>query len=240
MTQTHFGYQQVDEDEKAGRVGAVFDSVASRYDLMNDLMSAGLHRTWKRFTVELARVRRKDRVLDLASGSGDLALAFARRSDHVVMSDINAAMLVRGRDRLVDAGVTVPAVQCDAERLPFADRSFELVTVAFGLRNMTHKDRALAEMYRVLVPGGKLMVLEFSQVWSPLRPFYDAYSFHVLPRLGSLVAGDPASYRYLAESIRMHPDQEALAQLMRDTGFQAVRYHNLSAGVVALHIGYRY
>ena len=179
-------------------------------------------------------------MLDLASGSGDLAMAFARRSDHVVMSDINAAMLVRGRDRLIDAGVTVPAVQCDAEQLPFPDRSFDLVTVAFGLRNMTHKDRALAEMYRVLAPGGKLMVLEFSQVWAPLKPLYDAYSFHVLPRLGSMVAGDAESYRYLAESIRMHPDQEGLAQLMRDTGFAAVKFHNLSAGVVALHIGYRY
>jgi demethylmenaquinone methyltransferase / 2-methoxy-6-polyprenyl-1,4-benzoquinol methylase len=240
MSQTHFGYQQVDEGEKAGRVGKVFDSVADRYDLMNDLMSAGMHRIWKRFAVELARVRQGDRVLDLASGSGDLARAFARRTPSVIMSDINAQMLVRGRDRLLDAGVVIPAVQCDAEALPFADRSFDLVSVAFGLRNMTHKDRALAEMHRVLKPGGRVLVLEFSQVWAPLRPLYDAYSFRVLPRLGSMVAGDAESYRYLAESIRMHPDQETLAAMMREAGFLAVKYHNLSAGVVALHLGYRY
>jgi demethylmenaquinone methyltransferase/2-methoxy-6-polyprenyl-1,4-benzoquinol methylase len=240
MSQTHFGFQQVDEDEKAGRVGAVFDSVADRYDVMNDLMSAGLHRIWKRFAVELARVRRSDRVLDLASGSGDLAMAFARRADRVVMTDINAAMLVRGRDRLTNAGHPLPAIQCDAERLPFADRSFDLVTVAFGLRNMTHKDRALAEMHRVLAPGGRAMVLEFSQIWAPLRPAYDAYSFRLLPRLGSLVAGDAESYRYLAESIRMHPDQDTLACMMQAAGFTSVKYHNLSAGIVALHLGYRY
>ncbi|MDE3009712.1 MAG: class I SAM-dependent methyltransferase [Pseudomonadota bacterium] len=240
MSQTHFGFQQVDESEKAGRVGAVFDSVAARYDLMNDLMSGGLHRVWKRFAVELARVRSTDRVLDLASGSGDLARAFAQRTPHVVMTDINAAMLLRGRDRMLDAGLDIPAVQCDAEALPFPDRSFDLVSVAFGLRNMTHKERALAEMHRVLRPGGRVLVLEFSQVWEPLRPFYDTYSFKVLPRLGALVAGDAESYRYLAESIRMHPDQEALAALLREAGFAAVRYHNLSAGVVALHLGYRY
>ena len=239
MSQTHFGFQQVDESEKAGRVGAVFDSVADRYDLMNDLMSAGLHRLWKRFTVELSRARRSDRVLDLASGSGDLALAFARRCDRVVMSDINAAMLVRGRDRLTNLGHPIPAVQCDAERLPFPDGSFDVVTLAFGLRNMTHKDRALKEMHRVLAPGGRALVLEFSQVWSPLKPVYDAYSFRLLPRIGALVAGDADSYRYLAESIRMHPDQETLADMMRDAGFTAVRYHNLSAGIVALHLAYR-
>ena len=240
MSQTHFGYQQVDEADKARRVGAVFDSVASRYDVMNDLMSMGLHRWWKRFAVELARVRQGDRVLDLASGSGDLALAFARRTDAVVMTDINAAMLSRGRDRLVDAGLPIAALQCDAERLPFPDRSFDLVSVAFGLRNMTHKDRALAEMHRVLAPGGRALVLEFSQVWAPLRPAYDAYSFRLLPQLGSLVAGDADSYRYLAESIRMHPDQETLRQMMETAGFASVRYHNLSAGVVALHLGYKY
>lgn len=240
MSQTHFGFQQVDETEKAGRVGAVFDSVAQRYDIMNDLMSAGLHRLWKRFTVGLARVKSTDRILDLASGSGDLALAFSRLSDHVVMTDINAAMLARGRDRLTDAGHAIPALQCDAERLPFADRSFDLVTVAFGLRNMTHKEHALAEMFRVLAPGGRVMVLEFSQIWAPLKPAYDAYSFRLLPRLGSLVAGDAESYRYLAESIRMHPDQETLKTMMEAAGFHAVKYHKLSAGIVALHIGYRY
>jgi demethylmenaquinone methyltransferase/2-methoxy-6-polyprenyl-1,4-benzoquinol methylase len=240
MTQTHFGFEQIDEHDKATRVGAVFDSVAARYDLMNDLMSAGLHRAWKRFAVELARVRRGDRVLDLASGSGDLALAFARRTDRVVMTDINAAMLARGRDRATDAGLPIDAAQCDAERLPFPDRSFDLVTVAFGLRNMTHKDRALAEMHRVLAPGGRALVLEFSHIWAPLRPAYDAYSLKVLPRLGALVTGDADSYRYLAESIRMHPDQNALAVLMESAGFCAVKYHNLSAGIVALHLGYRY
>ncbi len=240
MSKTHFGFEQVDESEKQGRVGQVFDSVATRYDIMNDLMSAGLHRAWKRFTVDLARVRGTDRVLDLASGSGDLALAFARRSPHVLMSDINAAMLGVGRDRMVNAGHPVPALQCNAESLPFPDRSFDVVSVAFGLRNMTHKDRALAEMHRVLKPGGRALVLEFSQIWAPLKPAYDAYSLHLLPRLGSLVAGDADSYRYLAESIRMHPDQETLKGMMETAGFAAVRYHNLSAGIVALHLGYRY
>lgn len=240
MTKTHFGFTQVDETEKAGRVGAVFTSVADRYDVMNDLMSAGLHRLWKRFTVDLARVNEKDRVLDLASGSGDLALAFSQLSPNVVMTDINAAMLARGRDRMVDRGHSIPAVQCDAERLPFADKSFDLVTVAFGLRNMTHKEQALAEMYRVLAQGGRAIVLEFSQIWSLLKPAYDAYSLHVLPRMGQWVAGDAESYRYLAESIRMHPDQETLKTMMQDTGFLGVKYHNLSAGIVALHMGYRY
>ncbi len=240
MTKTHFGFTQVDESEKAGRVGAVFTSVADRYDVMNDLMSAGLHRLWKRFTVELARVKQGDRVLDLASGSGDLALAFSQLTPHVVMTDINAAMLARGRDRMVDRGHPIPAVQCDAEKLPFADKSFDLVTVAFGLRNMTHKENALAEMYRVLAPGGKAIVLEFSQIWEPLKLAYDAYSLHVLPRMGQWVAGDAESYRYLAESIRMHPDQDKLKIMMQDAGFLSVKFHNLSAGIVALHMGYRY
>jgi demethylmenaquinone methyltransferase/2-methoxy-6-polyprenyl-1,4-benzoquinol methylase len=240
VTKTHFGFTQVDESEKAGRVGAVFTSVADRYDVMNDLMSAGLHRLWKRFTVELARVKQGDRVLDLASGSGDLALAFSQLTPHVVMTDINAAMLARGRDRMVDRGHPIPAVQCDAEKLPFADKSFDLVTVAFGLRNMTHKENALAEMYRVLAPGGKAIVLEFSQIWEPLKLAYDAYSLHVLPRMGQWVAGDAESYRYLAESIRMHPDQDKLKIMMQDAGFLSVKFHNLSAGIVALHMGYRY
>jgi demethylmenaquinone methyltransferase / 2-methoxy-6-polyprenyl-1,4-benzoquinol methylase len=240
VTKTHFGFTQVDESEKADRVGAVFTSVAHRYDLMNDLMSMGLHRLWKRFTVELAKIKEGDRVLDLASGSGDLARAFAQRTQHVVMTDINAAMLARGRDRMLDHGHPIPAVQCDAETLPFADKSFDLVTVAFGLRNMTHKDIALAEMYRVLAPGGRAIVLEFSQIWEPLKPVYDAYSMHVLPRMGQWVAGDADSYRYLAESIRMHPDQDTLKNMMQDVGFHGVKFHNLSAGIVALHIGHRY
>jgi demethylmenaquinone methyltransferase / 2-methoxy-6-polyprenyl-1,4-benzoquinol methylase len=240
VTKTHFGFTQVDESEKAGRVGAVFTSVADRYDLMNDLMSAGLHRLWKRFTVELARLKEGERVLDLASGSGDLALAFSQRTQNVVMTDINAAMLARGRDRMVDRGHPIPAVQCDAETLPFADQSFDLVTVAFGLRNMTHKEKALAEMYRVLAPGGRAIVLEFSQIWEPLKPAYDAYSLHVLPRMGQWVAGDADSYRYLAESIRMHPDQDTLKNMMQEAGFLGVKFHNLSAGIVALHMGYRY
>ena len=240
MTKTHFGFTQVDESEKAGRVGAVFTSVADRYDVMNDLMSAGLHRLWKRFTVDLARVKKGDRVLDLASGSGDLAMAFSQLTPNVVMTDINAAMLARGRDRMLDRGHPIPAVQCDAEKLPFADQSFDLVTVAFGLRNMTHKENALAEMYRVLAPGGRAIVLEFSQIWEPLKPVYDAYSLHVLPRMGQWVAGDAESYRYLGESIRMHPDQDTLKKMMQDVGFFSVNFHNLSAGIVALHMGYRY
>ncbi|MGC9162963.1 MAG: bifunctional demethylmenaquinone methyltransferase/2-methoxy-6-polyprenyl-1,4-benzoquinol methylase UbiE [Thiomonas sp.] len=240
---THFGYQQVAEEEKAARVRAVFDSVAPRYDLMNDLMSAGLHRVWKAFTVAISGVRAGDRVLDVAAGTGDLSRAFARRvgpTGVVVMSDINGAMLRAGRDRLIDAGVLVPSVLCDAEKLPFADATFDLVSVAFGLRNMTHKDIALREMRRVLRPGGKLLVLEFSKPWEPLRGAYDLYSFQVLPRLGKLVAGDAQSYQYLAESIRMHPDQQTLAQMMRDAGFGHVDWYNLSAGIVALHIGQKY
>ena len=239
---THFGFQTVAESEKARRVAEVFDSVAPRYDLMNDLMSAGLHRAWKAFTVQLAGLRPGQRVLDVASGTGDLARAFAQRvqpGGMVVATDINGAMLAEGRRRLLDAGVCVPAAQCDAEHLPFADASFDRVSVAFGLRNMTHKEAALAEFRRVLRPGGKLLVLEFSRPWEPLRPLYDWYSFQVLPRLGRLVAGDSGSYRYLAESIRKHPDQATLKSMMEQAGFVGVQWYNLSAGVVALHVGMR-
>ena len=240
---THFGYQQVAEDEKATRVRGVFDSVASRYDVMNDLMSGGLHRVWKAFTSALSGVRPGQRVLDVAAGTGDLSRAFARKvgpTGLVVMSDINGSMLQAGRDRLIDSGVLVPTVLCDAEKLPFPDAQFDLVSVAFGLRNMTHKDAALRDMQRVLKPGGKLLVLEFSKPWAPLRGAYDLYSFQVLPRLGKMVAGDTQSYQYLAESIRMHPAQETLAGLMREAGFGHVDWHNLTAGVVALHIGQKF
>jgi len=239
---THFGYQQVPEDEKAGRVGEVFRSVAPSYDLMNDLMSLGLHRAWKRFTLEMSGVREGSRVLDVASGSGDLALAFAKRagpSGLVWMTDINAAMLCVGRDKLLDGGVCAPLALADAEKLPFASNSFDCVSVAFGLRNMTHKDRALAEMARVARPGGRVIVLEFSKPWKPLAKAYDAYSFSVLPALGKYVAKDEAAYRYLAESIRMHPDQEELKAMMQAAGLERVDYFNLAAGVVALHRGYK-
>jgi demethylmenaquinone methyltransferase / 2-methoxy-6-polyprenyl-1,4-benzoquinol methylase len=239
MTQTHFGFQNVDEREKAGRVRGVFDSVAPRYDLMNDLMSLGLHRAWKAFTVLAADLRPGQAVLDIAGGTGDLARAFARKvgpAGLVVHTDINAAMLGVGRNRLLDAGVVLPTVVCDAEKLPFESERFDRVSVGFGLRNMTHKDRALAEMHRVLKPGGKLLVLEFSRVAPPLEKAYDWYSFNILPRLGRLVAGDEASYRYLAESIRMHPGQEELKALMKKAGFGHVDYHNLTAGVAALHV----
>ncbi len=239
---THFGYQTVPEGQKAGRVAEVFDSVASRYDLMNDLMSAGMHRLWKAFTVAQAAVRPGMRVLDVAGGTADLAREFARRvgsGGEVWLTDINAAMLRRGRDRMLDDGLDHPAAQCDAEKLPFRDGYFDRVTVAFGLRNMTHKEAALAEMARVLKPGGRLLVLEFSRVWKPLAPLYDLYSFTVLPVLGRLVAGDSGSYRYLAESIRMHPDQETLKSMMESAGLSRVRYFNLAGGVVALHEGVR-
>jgi demethylmenaquinone methyltransferase/2-methoxy-6-polyprenyl-1,4-benzoquinol methylase len=239
---THFGYETVDEASKAARVAGVFHSVAARYDLMNDLMSAGLHRAWKAFTIGQAAVRPGMRVLDVAGGTGDLARAFARRvgaQGEVWLTDINGSMLTVGRDRLVDDGCLQPAVQCDAEALPFPDGYFDRVTVAFGLRNMTHKERALAEMRRVLKPGGRLLVLEFSQVRKALAPLYDLYSFSVLPWLGKRVAGDEASYRYLAESIRMHPDQETLKTMMEEAGFSRVRYFNLTGGVVALHEGFR-
>ena len=237
---THFGYQTVDEADKAHKVRGVFDSVASRYDLMNDLMSGGLHRLWKRFAVGQAALRPGMKVLDLATGSGDLARAMARRPGvEVWMTDINAAMLDIGRDRAIDAGLALAAVQCDAERLPFEDGSFDRVTVAFGLRNMTHKDLALAEMYRVLKPGGRALVLEFSRIWRPLSVPYNAFSFGMLPALGKLIARDSDSYRYLAESIRMHPDQRELAGMLDTAGFARVRYFNLAAGVVALHEGVR-
>lgn len=239
---THFGFQQVPEDEKSSKVAGVFDSVASRYDLMNDLMSGGLHRLWKRFTVETAQVRPGERVLDIAGGTGDLALLFKRRLGdlgEVWLTDINGSMLAVGRDRLLDAGVSLPLARCDAEKLPFGTGYFDVITVAFGLRNMTRKDAALKEMLRVLRPGGRLLVLEFSRVWKPLAPLYDLYSFQVLPVLGRLVAGDAPSYRYLAESIRMHPSQEELRAMMEQAGFAKVEYFNLTAGVVALHRGYK-
>ena len=240
MASTHFGFETVPEDDKARRVRSVFDSVAPRYDLMNDLMSMGLHRAWKAYTVMVANLREGARVLDIAGGTGDLALAFAKKvgaTGQVVHTDINEAMLRTGRDRLLDAGVAVPTLVCDAEKLPFADGHFDAVSVAFGLRNMTHKEAALAEMNRVLKPGGKLLVLEFSKVARPLEKVYDWYSFSVLPRLGKLVAGDDASYRYLAESIRMHPGQQELKAMMKKGGFGHVDYHNLTGGVVALHVG---
>ena len=240
MSDTHFGYSSVAEEAKAGRVRGVFDSVARRYDVMNDLMSLGLHRAWKAYTVAVARIRPGDVVLDVAGGTGDLARAFANRVGPrglVVLSDINESMLQQGRDRLLDDGVIVPALLCDGEQLPFADATFDLVSVAFGLRNMTHKEKALAEMARVLKPGGRLLVLEFSKVAPPLAKAYDWYSFNVLPRVGRLVAGDADSYRYLAESIRVHPDQETLKAMMKTAGFGHVDVHNMSAGVVALHVG---
>jgi len=239
---TDFGFQRVPEDEKAPRVRGVFDSVAERYDLMNDLMSLGLHRAWKAFAVEIARPRPGERMLDVAAGSGDLARALARRvapGGEVRLSDINRSMLERGRDRLLDAGAAAPAVQCDAEHLPFASESFDCVSVGFGLRNMTHKQAALAEMTRVLKRGGRLVVLEFSKVWKPLERAYDFYSFKVLPWLGERVAGDAAAYRYLAESIRMHPDQATLATMLEAAGLSQVEVFNLAAGVVAVHRGYR-
>jgi len=241
---THFGYESVAADDKAGRVKAVFDSVAGNYDLMNDLMSGGLHRLWKRFTVEQAAVRRGQYVLDLAGGTGDLAKAFAGQvgsSGRVVLADINAAMLQEGRRRLIDAGVAgnLAITQVDAQNLPFAPSSFHCITMAFGLRNVTDKQAALKSMLSVLKPGGKAMILEFSQPTPALKPAYDLYSFQVLPLIGKLVTGDESSYQYLAESIRMHPNQETLLEMMREAGFEQCRYHNLAGGIVALHIGYR-
>ena len=242
MKTTDFGYQEVPEADKARKVEGVFTSVAERYDVMNDLMSGGLHRLWKKFTVDQSYLRSGDRVLDVAGGTADLARAFAQRvgpTGTVVLTDINAAMLGIGRDRLIDDGVLAPAVQCDGEKLPFAADYFDCVSVAFGLRNMTHKDAALTEMYRVLRPGGRLLVLEFSRLWKPLQGAYDAYSFNVLPKMGEVITKDAASYRYLAESIRMHPDQETLKQMMIDAGLERVEYFNLAAGVVALHLGHK-
>jgi demethylmenaquinone methyltransferase/2-methoxy-6-polyprenyl-1,4-benzoquinol methylase len=240
MTQTHFGFETVDEAEKARRVRGVFDSVASKYDLMNDLMSLGMHRAWKAYAVMVANLHEGDRVLDIAGGTGDLALAFSKKvgkTGQVVHTDINEAMLRTGRDRLLDAGVALPTVVCDAEKLPFPDNYFDAVSVAFGLRNMTHKDVALAQMNRVLKPGGKLLVLEFSKVAPPLEKLYDWYSFKVLPKLGQLVAKDANSYQYLAESIRMHPGQAELKAMMQKAGFGHVDFHNMTGGVVALHVG---
>ena len=242
--QTHFGYRSVDPDDKAGLVRGVFDSVAGKYDVMNDLMSAGLHRLWKRYTLEQAAARPGHTVLDLAGGTGDLALAFSRqvgKDGQVVLADINAAMLREGRNKLIDAGAggNLELVQVDAESLPFADSSFDIVTIAFGLRNVTDKDAALASMHRVLKPGGKALILEFSRPHESIKPAYDLYSFNVLPALGKLVANDSDSYQYLAESIRMHPDQETLKGMMQSAGYERCRYHNLAAGIVALHIGYR-
>jgi len=241
---THFGYQTVSADDKAGLVRDVFDSVASRYDIMNDLMSAGLHRIWKRYAIDQAALRPGNVVLDLAGGTGDLTRQFARKvgkEGHVVLADINAAMLEQGRRRLVDAGVAgnVSIAQVDAEELPFADRSFDCVAMAFGLRNVTDKNAALTSMYRVLKPGGKAMILEFSEPSKAIKPAYELYSFKVLPALGKLIADDADSYRYLAESIRMHPNQEELKAMMQESGFERCRYHNLAAGIVALHVGYR-
>ena len=235
-----FGYETVTPEEKTRRVRGVFDSVADKYDVMNDLMSVGLHRLWKRFAVDAVAPRPGQRVLDLAGGTGDLARLFAAKvgaRGTVVHSDINHAMLAAGRDKLIDRGLALPTLQCNAEALPFAERTLDVVSIAFGLRNVTRKDRALAEMRRVLRPGGAALVLEFSRVAEPLAPIYDWYSFNVLPRLGKLVAHDDASYRYLAESIRVHPDQAALAAMMEQAGFDKVEFHNLTAGVVAVHVG---
>ena len=240
---THFGFNTVAETEKARRVAGVFDSVAERYNLMNDLMSAGMHRLWKRFAVEASGVKKGNRVLDLAGGTGDLSMLFweqAGASGEIWLTDINNSMLTIGRDRLLDEGAAVSVIQCDAERLPFPNDYFDCVSVAFGLRNMTHKDVALREMLRVLRPGGRLIVLEFSKVWKPLQRFYDLYSFNVLPAMGKFIAKDSDSYRYLAESIRMHPSQEELKQLMQHAGFDRVEYFNLTASVVALHRGYKF
>jgi len=239
---THFGYKTVPEHEKQAKVGEVFHSVAQKYDVMNDVMSAGMHRVWKQFALDTSGVKTGDKVLDIAGGSGDLSKLFAKKvgpTGEVILTDINASMLGVGRDRMLDAGLNVPAMQCNAEQLPFADQSFDCVIVAFGLRNMTHKDVALKEMQRVLKVGGRLLVLEFSKVWQPLEKLYDLYSFKLLPMMGKWIAKDADSYQYLAESIRMHPDQETLKQMMLDAGFNHVDYYNLSAGVVALHKGYK-
>jgi demethylmenaquinone methyltransferase/2-methoxy-6-polyprenyl-1,4-benzoquinol methylase len=240
---THFGFKTVAESEKAAKVAEVFHSVARRYDLMNDLMSGGMHRIWKRFTVSQAGLRPGQKVLDIAGGTGDMTRLFLKevgRSGQVVLTDINYSMLNEGRNRLLNEGTLTPLAQCDAERLPFPDNYFDCVCVSFGLRNMTHKDIALAEMYRVLKPAGRLLVLEFSKVWKPLEPIYDAYSFKVLPKMGEFITQDAESYRYLAESIRMHPGQEELKAMMEGVGFERVTYHNLTAGVVALHKGYKF
>ncbi|SFU58490.1 bifunctional demethylmenaquinone methyltransferase/2-methoxy-6-polyprenyl-1,4-benzoquinol methylase UbiE [Nitrosospira multiformis] len=240
---THFGFKTVSETEKAREVAGVFDSVAERYNLMNDLMSGGMHRLWKRFAVEVSGVRSGNRVLDIAGGTADLSSLFLEQvgsRGEVWLTDINNSMLAIGRDRLLDEGAAVPVAQCDAEKLPFPTNYFDCVSVAFGLRNMTHKDVALKEMLRVLRPGGCVIVLEFSRIWKPLQRLYDLYSFKVLPAMGGFVAKDPDSYRYLAESIRVHPGQEELKQLMQKAGFERVEYFNLAANAVALHRGYKF
>ena len=242
MADTHFGFEAVAEEEKAKRVAGVFTSVASKYDVMNDLMSVGLHRLWKRFAVGVSGVREGQRVLDVAGGSAGLSRLFLKkvgRSGQVVLTDINNAMLRVGRDRLLDEGIATPAAQCDAEHLPFPDNYFDCVSIAFGLRNVTHKDAALREMHRVIRPGGRVIVLEFSKIAKPLEPFYDAYSFKLLPKIGEIVANDADSYRYLAESIRMHPGQEELKKMMEEAGLERVEYFNLTGGVVAVHRGYK-
>lgn len=240
---THFGFNTVAETEKARKVARVFDSVAERYNLMNDLMSVGMHRLWKRFAIEASGVKAGSRVLDIAGGTADLSALFVERTGahgEVWLTDINNSMLTIGRDRLLDQGAAASVAQCDAEKLPFPADYFDCVSVAFGLRNMTHKDAALKEMLRVLRPGGCVIVLEFSKIWEPLQPIYDAYSFKVLPAMGKLITQDADSYRYLAESIRVHPSQEELKQLMQQAGFERVEYFNLAAGVVALHRGYKF
>jgi demethylmenaquinone methyltransferase/2-methoxy-6-polyprenyl-1,4-benzoquinol methylase len=242
MANTHFGFQTVDENEKAKKVAGVFTSVASKYDIMNDLMSVGLHRIWKRFAVGLANVHEGQRVLDIAGGSGDISRLFldkVGKSGKVILTDINNAMLRVGRDRLLDEGKPTPTAQCDAEKLPFPDNYFDCVSIAFGLRNVTHKDAALREMHRVLKPGGRVIVLEFSKVAKPLEKAYDLYSFKLLPKMGEIIANDADSYRYLAESIRMHPGQEELKQMMIDAGLERVEYFNMTGGVVAVHRGYK-
>ncbi len=242
MAETHFGFETVAEEEKAKRVAGVFNSVADKYDVMNDLMSVGLHRIWKRFAVGISGVRAGQRVLDVAGGSADLSRLFLKQvgaSGQVVLTDINNAMLRVGRDRLLDEGIATPVAQCDAEHIPFPDNYFDCANIAFGLRNVTHKDAALREMYRVIKPGGRVIVLEFSRIAKPLEPIYDAYSFKLLPKIGELVANDAESYRYLAESIRMHPGQEELKKMMEEAGLERVEYFNLTGGVVAVHRGYK-
>jgi len=242
MAETHFGYETVDEQDKAGRVKGVFTAVAGKYDIMNDLMSVGMHRIWKRFAVSVSNVRNGQRVLDVAGGSADLSRLFLKavgERGQVVLTDINNAMLRAGRDRLLDEGITTPTTQCDAEHLPFPDNYFDCVSIAFGLRNVTHKDVALREMYRVIKPGGRVIVLEFSKVAKPMEKAYDLYSFKLLPKMGEIIAGDADSYRYLAESIRMHPGQDELKQMMEAAGIEQVEYFNLTGGVVAVHRGYK-
>lgn len=244
--ETHFGYQKIDEAEKSAKVAQVFDSVAHRYDLMNDVMSGGMHRIWKRFMVRIANLSAHEQILDIASGTGDIArligkqlIAQGGKADQLTITDINESMLSLGKARLQDEGLLINSQIADCEALPFADRTFHCATLAFGLRNMTHKDRALAEIYRVLKPGGRVLILEFSKIWQPLQKAYDAYSFGFIPKLGAMISGDGASYQYLVESIRMHPDQNSLKQMLENAGFAPVEYWNLALGAVALHRGYK-